>query len=134
MLVSRHVIFTGIFALILYPYIGFYSLIVFLSGFVFDIDHYFYYAVRKKDISLINAYSYSLERTKSGKKERDVFHSFHTVEFWILLIILSFWIHKIFLFVFIGLIFHMFFDWIAMWKEQCFGGRAWSILGWISRN
>ena len=134
MLVSRHVIFTGIFASILYPYIGFYSFVVFLSGFVFDIDHYFYYAVRKKDISLINAYSYSLERTKSGKNEMDVFHFFLTIELWFLLIILSFWIHKIFLFVFIGLIFHMFFDWIAMWKEQCFGGRAWSILGWISRN
>ena len=139
MMVSKHVIFTFIFAIILYPFIGINSLIVFLSGFLFDVDHYFYYAIKKKDISLMNSYRYSLSGSKLNKKrnneKEDCFHIFHTIEVWILLIILSLFV-KEFIFVFIGLMFHMFLDWIKLkWEyKRLKGQRAWSIIGWISRH
>jgi len=139
MMLSTHIVLTLILSLVLYPFIGINSLIVFLSGFVFDIDHYFYYIAKEGDFSLKNSYLYCLSGNEINNKRKnekeDSFHIFHTIEVWTLLIILSLFV-KEFIFVFIGLMFHMVLDWIRLRLEfdQLKGERAWSIIGWISRN
>ena len=134
MMVSSHVVLTLIFAGILYPFIGWNSLIVFLSGFLFDVDHYLYYLVKKKDWSLKNAYLYSFPGTSVYEKHRDALHIFHTWEFWSLLLI-GVLFSKIFLFVFLGLVFHMLLDGIDLIRTgEGLRVRAWSLIGWIRRN
>jgi len=132
--IHQHVIITFILGIILYPFIGLYSLVVFLSGFLFDIDHYFYYVLKKRDFSLKNSYLYCLQGNEVSEYHMDVLHIFHIVEFWILLLILGFLIHKIFLFVFIGLVFHMILDLINLVKIDALGVRAWSLIGWLKRH
>ena len=133
--VSLHALFALIFAAVLYQFIGIYSIIVFLSGFVFDIDHYIYYATKKRDFNFMNGYFYHVPGSKVHEPHNDCLHIFHTWEIWLLLFILTFLIHEIFLFVLIGLLFHMIFDWgYLLFRKDEMNARAWSLIGWISRN
>ncbi len=74
--VHHHVILGFIFSLILFPLVGFFSLIIFISSFMIDIDHYFYYIIKKNDLNLINSINYYL---KKHREESVLF--FHSVEF-----------------------------------------------------
>ncbi|MAG45673.1 MAG: hypothetical protein CMH63_02800 [Nanoarchaeota archaeon] len=135
MQVYVHVILTFIFAGILSPFLGFYSLVVFLSGFVFDIDHYFYYILKKRDFSLVNSYLYCVQGSKVYEPHTGVLHIFHTWEMWVLFFILGVVIHVIFLYALIGLIFHMLLDWgYLFFNQDSIDIRVWSLIGWISRN
>src|SRR3989344_2064766 len=64
------------------------ALIIFLSSFLIDVDHYLYYIIIKKDFSLKNAYNYHLDIRNNNKKGK--IRLFHTAEFLIVLLILSF--------------------------------------------
>lgn len=133
--VYLHALFALIFAAVLYPFIGIYSVVVFLSGFVFDVDHYIYYVIKKRDFNFVNGYFYHVPGSKVHESHRDSLHIFHTWEVWLLLFILTFLIHEIFLFILLGLLFHMIFDWgYLLFNNDAIGERAWSLIGWISRN
>jgi len=130
-----HALFALIFAAVLYPFIEGYSIVVFLCGFVVDIDHYFYYVIKKKDFNFINGYLYHVPGSKVHEEHSDSLHIFHNWEVWLLFLILTFLIHEVFLFILIGLIFHMIFDWgYLLFNNDAIGERAWSLIGWISRN
>ncbi|MBI2106129.1 hypothetical protein HYT56_04815 [Candidatus Woesearchaeota archaeon] len=133
--IPLHILFAFLFSLILFPFIGYYSIVVFLSGFVFDIDHYLYYAIKKKDIGFINGYLYHVPGSKVYEAHHDVLHIFHTWEVWMLFLILTIF-HKIFLFSLIGLLFHMILDqgYLLINFKRENGARAWSLIGWLMRN
>lgn len=134
MLPYLHLIFSVAFAGILYPFVGFSnSLVVFLSGFVFDIDHYFYYGLKKKDWSFIKAYFYCFPGTTVYEKHLDVLHIFHTIEFWILLVI-GFLFDGVFVFIFLGWVSHILLDAIDLGRENRLDARGWSLSGWILRH
>lgn len=122
---SRHLIFGILFASVLFfffPNIGFVGfLLIVLSTFFIDVDHYLLYVWMKKDISLRNAYnffvkkhyefvSFSKERKKNLKYGILIFHG---IEFWLILGLLSIF-SDIFLYILIGIMFHIFLDWIAL--------------------
>lgn len=133
--VYLHALFALIFAAVLYPFIGAYSIVVFLSGFVFDVDHYFYYIVKKRNFNFVNGYLYHVPGSRIHEPHHDSLHIFHTWEVWLLFFVLTFLIHEVFLFILLGLLFHMIFDWgYLLFNEDAIGERAWSIIGWISRN
>ena len=133
--VYLHALFALIFAAVLYPFIGDYSIVVFLCGFVVAIDHYFYYVIKKKDFNFINGYLYHVPGSKVHEEHSDSLHIFHNWEVWLLFFLLTFLIHEFFLFILIGLIFHMIFDWgYLLFNNDAMGERAWSLIGWISRN
>ena len=124
MIPKYHIIFGAILSLIIYllfPITLFQTTIIFLSSFLIDFDHYLYYFLKTKDASLKNAKNYFLKLKKnflslSPKKRKDYKRPilvFHGIEFWIFLIFLSY-LNKIFLFVLIGVMFHMFFDFIEI--------------------
>jgi len=124
----KHFVYGTIFALILIlivPEIGFvgFSLIL-LSTVLIDVDHYIYYVVRKKDLSLINAYKWFLKNREkffrlSCKEKLNLYSAwcfFHGIEILIILFILTFCISEYFSFVFMGFAFHLILDYIEQWN------------------
>ncbi len=109
MLPKWHILSGAIFSLFLYFFFNlniFCSAIVFFSSFLFDVDHYFFYVIRNKDLSLKRAYKWNVALTK---RHKPIMHIFHSLEFMTLMVLLSFF-HKVFLFAFVGLLFHSILD------------------------
>jgi len=129
MLPSSHIFLgaiTSFFIFIIFPQIGWLAfLIIFLSSVLIDFDHYLYYVVKKKDFSLMNAYAWFIKNRDIwmalSKKEKEKFQQgiiiFHGIECWILLILLTL-ISRWFLFVLIGVLVHMVFDFIELYKNN----------------
>ncbi len=127
-----------ILSIIFYPLFGNYVLIIFLSSFLFDVDHYIEYVIRKKDFSLLKAYKEAKELDrKSHLLKRllvtDVLHIFHTVEFFLIIVILSFF-SKIFLMMLIGLLVHESLDLLQMIYYKALKFRTHSLILWIKRH
>jgi len=125
MLPKWHMLIGFIFSYILIYFFNFSLLagvIIFLSSWLFiDLDHYFYYIYKKKDWSFFKFYYSSLkeheiyrqssleERSKAPKK----LFVFHGIEFWLILIILSFF-NRIALWILLGFAIHMLADWAEL--------------------
>jgi len=100
------------------------GLIIFLSSWLIDIDHYFWYAIESGDWNPLNAIKWYRRSTpiwaKSSQKERDKFRRgifvFHGICFWATLAVLSF-IYRPFLYVLIGVGIHMVADWVDLWRK-----------------
>jgi len=101
------------------------GIIIFLSSWSIDIDHYFWYAFEMKDwnpIHAINWYKKSIPKWfKLTLKEREDFRRgvfmLHSLIFLIILGALLF-INKIFLWILIGVAIHMVADWIDLIKRN----------------
>lgn len=109
MLPKSHIILGIIFSLLLYFFMHvsiISALVVLLSSVLIDIDHYLWYVFRKKDLSLANSYRWYKNLPFNHKP---MFHFMHSVEFLILTFLLSF-IFPVFLFIFLGFIFHSIAD------------------------
>lgn len=127
---KQHIILGGIFSLVLFflfPSIGITeALLVFLSSVFIDVDHYFAYAVKKKDLSLKKSYRWFLylveKNNKLSPKERKKCHYplcvFHNIETLIVVTILGFFVSKYFFFIILGMIFHLILDYIEIFKEK----------------
>lgn len=109
----------GIFLLILFPQIWLINfVIVILSSVLIDVDHYLWYVYKKKDWSLTNAYNWFIKIIKKSfsfpRKQRNEFYVgfcfLHGIEFLFVLSILGIFISRFFLFVFIGIAFHLLLD------------------------
>lgn len=119
---SQHLFFGIIFALILFfifpqiNYIGF--LIIVLSSFLIDVDHYLWYVYKKKDWSLKNAYNWSIEIIKKAlslpRRQRNEFYGgfcfLHGIEILFILFFLGISVSNVFLFIFVGIAFHLLLD------------------------
>lgn len=115
-----HFLFGIIFTVILYflfspiiPLIG--LLIIFLSSFLIDVDHYIYYVLRKRDISLRRAYKWYVKYSckfchiplDKRKNFYLGFYIFHGIEPLIVLFFLGFYVSQFFSFLLIGFFFHL---------------------------
>ena len=105
-----------------FPQIGFIGFsFIFLSSFLIDVDHYMLYVYKKHNLSLRNAYKWFVEHMKRRlalpKPNRSDYKYeiliFHGIEFWIILFLLTY-THFYFWYVFIGVMFHMLLDGIAL--------------------
>lgn len=122
MMPSSHIVLGFVFAILvwfMFPSTGILGvLIIFISSFLIDFDHYLGYVIRKKDFSPIRAYVWNLSITKKAfsmpRKEKDKFYTFvcffHGVEILVILLILGNFVSKYFFFVFIGFSFHLALD------------------------
>lgn len=123
MLPKFHILFGALFSTFLwlvYPEIDFYVIIVFLSTFLIDIDHYLVYVIRKKSLNLKKAhdYFYSIHKNlkpmlDSGVKVKAPLVFIHTVEFLILVFILALFF-PFFLYILSGMLFHSLLDVVDM--------------------
>ena len=120
---TKHFILGTIFAsflFFLFPSIGFLGLfLIVASSVLIDVDHYLYYSFRKNDFSLKNSYLWFIKHSKKfhslNRKTRNKVYSgwffLHGIELLILFFFLQFF-NKIFLFIFIGVAFHLFLDYL----------------------
>ncbi|MDO8528973.1 MAG: hypothetical protein Q7S06_03745 [Nanoarchaeota archaeon] len=112
------IIFSGIFFLIS-PSIGFLGvLLIILSAVLVDVDHYIFYAVKKRDLSLVNAYKwYQSNRVRThhlSRKEKSKiyfgFHFLHGIEIFAIIYLLYAYVNPVFLYVMMGYSLHFFGD------------------------
>ena len=123
---KKHIICGFLFSLILFilfPSISILgALIIFLSSIAIDIDHYIYFILLKKSISLKKAYDWFVIDRKFwlelSPQKREKFRKkilfLHGVEFLILLGVLAF-LSSFFLYIFIGVLFHLILDLIDLY-------------------
>lgn len=127
-----HVIASALLSMVLYPFFGLNVLWVFFAGFLIDVDHYIYYVLKFRNLSLKNAYKH-FEEYEKKRHFKDVLCIFHTVEFFVLILILSFYSKIVFL-IFIGMIFHEILDLIDTYRLNLWEARAFSLIMWLKRN
>lgn len=117
MYVLPHVISSGLLTLMLYPFFGIASLLVFVGGVLIDVDHYLEYVIRTKNLSPFKAYKNYMKMNKEYfedlknnriPKRTYHLHVFHTIELWVIMIIISFFTRQ-YLFLY-GLMLHMSMD------------------------
>ena len=127
MLPHAHFVFGLLFAGLIFlimPSIGLIGLLlIILASVMIDFDHYIYYVVKKRDLSLIKAYGWF--RAKSHRfdilplseklKVYRAFCCFHGLEVPILFFILTFLVSEYFGFIFIGATFHLLLDYYEQW-------------------
>ena len=121
-----HLITSLILSFLLYPYFGFASILVLLSGWLIDADHALYYIFKFKDFSYKRMYSYFKER----KFRKKVINIFHTIEFYVIIFVLAFY-NIYFLIIAIGLLLHVTMDIIYFFYLGRFDLRYWTLTGWI---
>jgi membrane-bound metal-dependent hydrolase YbcI (DUF457 family) len=120
MLPKWHALFGAVFVLLLvfiFKINMFQAALVFLSSIFIDIDHYFYYLVKKKGLNLKTAYKFFIESEKRWlslpleKREeyKRIIVIFHGIEFLLLITILSF-LFPIIFWVFLGVLVHILVD------------------------
>jgi hypothetical protein len=139
-----HILFGAIFTLIIWiaiPGISFLPLtLIFLSSFLIDFDHYVVSAYKTKNLSLKNSFKYYKDdRIKAEKeiaqgiKRKSDFHLFHTIEFHILIGLLSFfWIG--FFYIFVGMMFHSMLDVAEMTKKRALHRREFFFFNWVKKT
>jgi len=121
-----HVLFGFLFSLILFifcPKVNLlFAIIIFLSSFLIDIDHYLFRAWKLNQKNIFKAYVSNMSEKKAHntsnkekrKKKIPGFYIFHGVEIAIVLFLLGFFIHKIFYFILMGVLFHLCLDYFEM--------------------
>ncbi len=122
MLVKYHFVLGAIFSILVYTLFQItptQAIIIFLASFLIDFDHYLIYVIDKKNLSLKKSYKYFSQHkekwVKLSKQQKNQYKNylliFHGIEFIILLLVLSF-LSNIFLYILIGILFHLFLDYI----------------------
>ena len=130
-----HVLSSLILAISLFPIFKWKVIIILISGVLIDIDHYFWYIYKHKRYSLLDCYRYYLIDVPS-KNFEDVLGCliiFHTVEFLLLMVTLSFYFTYAFIFT-IGLLLHYILDVIFYFMVPKRVLANHSILWWIIKN
>ena len=139
-----HIIFGAIFSILVWiaaPQLNYlYAILLFLSTFLIDFDHYLCSALKTKKLGLFHSFAYHKEIRKReltekarGIKQRGDFHLFHTVEFHILVGLLGFlWIG--FFYVFLGMIFHSLIDVYSLLSDKMMYRREFFLTAWILKQ
>jgi len=131
MLPKWHVLLGFLFAYIIYWFTSitiFQAILIFLSAVLIDFDHYLFCIIRNKDYSLKNAYSHL--KKIHFKKHKPTMMIFHTIEFLIFIAILSFYF-DIFIFIFIGMLFHSITDIIFFIYGKILYDREFSLIRYL---
>ena len=137
MYLRYHFLACVILTILLFPFFGYYSLLVFISGFLVDIDHYLYDVFNSKTFNLYKAYKMHMNK---GRVIKDQLHIFHTLEFIILFLSLVIVSMNVYLMILaISFIIHLNLDYIYELyliknKIKLNQTRASSLSLWTLRN
>lgn len=81
-----HFVASTLLTLIFLPFVGLKAFLIVVGGFLIDVDHYIWFVLKFKNLSLKDSYKFY----KSGHTGyTGLLHIFHTLEFGTILIILS---------------------------------------------
>lgn len=118
MYLKQHAILTLILCIPLYVIFQEKVIIIFLAGFLIDSDHYIEYIFSHKNLAIKKAYQFYIKKSKIILKQakkgiphrfKAYLHIFHTIEFYLLILILSFY-SQFFILIMIGITFHQILD------------------------
>ncbi len=141
MLPRWHILFGAIFSLLVWlasPQINpLYIFLIFFSSFLMDFDHYLCSAFKTKKLGIFHSFEYHKEMAmlrrkekNQGIKRRGDFHLFHTIEFHILIGLLSFiWLG--FFYIFLGMIFHSLLDIYSSLYDGFMYRREFFLTAWL---
>ncbi len=144
MLPRWHIILGALFTSIVWivaPGIDYlYLALIFFSSFLIDFDHYIVSSVKTGKLRLKHSFDYHddmLEREKEenekGIRKRGDFHLFHTIEFHIIIGLMSLvWIG--FFYVFTGMIFHTLLDVFSSLYNDRLYRREYFFLNWLRKT
>jgi len=126
-----HILISAVLFVILFPFYGFLSLLVFVSGVLIDIDHLIHYYSKFKNFNLKRAY-YFYKSDTGGSSVGDLF-LFHHLDLFVVFVAFSFF-SKSFFILTLGLLFHYILDYIH--ELYIIGNKikARSFFGWMLRK
>ena len=130
-----HTLFSLILAVILYPVFNWKVLLILAGGVLIDIDHYFWYIWRYKKFGLLSCYRFLSVETKKNKW-KDVSGAlfvFHTIEFLLFMVLLSFYNEFVLIFT-IGLLPHYIMDILFILAVPKHFILNHSVIYWTYRN
>ena len=116
----------------LYPKYGIDVYWVLIGGFLIDVDHYMHYVFRFRDFDIKKAYAYYGKNLKN----KYILNVFHTVEFFLLwVVLLNFYPAESFLFL-VGFLPHMLMDYIYVKQtpDKSYRSRSPSIILWFFKH
>lgn len=130
----QHFISCIILSIVLWPFFGAFSLLCFIGGFLVDVDHNLWYMYKHKTWNGFKAYPHYIKLAKEKMTERKGKKSegrsimiFHSIEFGIILLIVSFF-YKTAILVLLGLVLHWILDSIHKLKKNAFDDRVFSLI------
>ena len=124
----------GFFAIAALGFGWIHALVFALASFAIDIDHLAWYVWHFKKLDFLNA-----KKKFESHEFRDlpVLKIFHTIEFWLFTLVLSF-IGTAWFFLFLGISFHLIIDFAQVQlfcrKECRMAKRSWSIAGFLIKS
>lgn len=130
-----HFLVSVILAIVFYPLFNWRVLFVFSGGFLVDIDHYLWYILKYKKFNVIECYRFFAIEAEENKY-KDVIGSlliFHTIEFLLLMLMLSFYIDLALIFT-IGLLAHYLLDLIFLYFVPKRFIANHSLIWWLIKN
>lgn len=136
MIIAYHLVLTILICIFCFQFYGWNVIFILLGGVLVDIDHYLLYILKYRTINIKKAYQRFKGNIKRSKREEPTAFEllFHSIEFFVLMIILSFF-SQIFFLIFIGLFFHLLTDGvIKKWITQIIKKKRimdYSIIGWF---
>ena len=141
MLPRWHIFFGAIFTSIIWVFAPetniFYLSLVFLTSFLIDFDHYLVAITNTKKLSLKKSLKYfeclGEKENKNNQREKGNFYIFHTLEFHILIFVLS-TIKIEFFYIFLGMIFHSLLDVVWMIKKDRLYSREFLLVNWLIKK
>ena len=130
-----HFLFSSIVAIIFYPLFKWKILLILAGGVLIDIDHYFWYILKYKDFNIINSYKFYIKNieTNNYKNVIGILLIFHTIEFLLVMIILSYYFEFAFIFT-IGLLSHYLLDYTFLYFVVKKSITSNSIILWLIKN
>jgi len=135
MTLVQHIGLTAVASLIMLPFWNWIQIVWFSIGSILiDVDHYIYYVVRKKRFGIKEMFKY--HDSLFAQKDKIPYAGicvFHTIDFFILIGILSFYF-PVFLYLLIGLIYHFLVDIIFLYKHNYLYGRAYFFIEHLIRK
>ena len=134
-------VFSGI-VWFLFPAIpGWGILLVFLSSFLIDFDHYVVFVLKQKKMSLNESLKWhdkedvvQRKEKAAGIRQKGHFHLFHTIEFHGIVWLLGYFLWSGFLYVTIGMIFHSVCDLVYLIQKDYLYRREYLFVNWLRRK
>jgi hypothetical protein len=120
----KHLLISVPFIIIFFPIYKYFTLLILVSSYLIDFDHYMWYAAKYKDFNLKRGIKKSIEESGKGY---NVIHIFHTLEFIIIITLIC--LHFKFLFpLIIGLGLHFLLDFIELIYYKKYNDRIISFI------
>ena len=132
---SVHIAVSIILAAALYPFFKSNVLLILAGGVLIDVDHYLWYIYQYKKFSILQSYKFYIKVMDANDfaKVDGILCIFHTIEFLLLMILLSFYFELALIFT-IGLVSHYLMDLLYLYLAPKHFILNHSVIYWIYKS